>query len=215
MIDDRQSLDELFRLLVDAVDEYAIFMLDPSGVVMTWNAGARRIKGYDNAEIIGRHYSVFYLADDVAAGKPRQLLLHAVVHGRALDEGWRVRKDGSRFWANAVVTALFDDVGEVRGFAKITRDDTDRRAADVRARQLDAVLDHERIARGLNDDVISRILGVGLALEGLRSFSQDPRHTQHIDRAVDELDRAINDLRAIVIDFEGPLTETRPLRLGR
>jgi len=201
VIDDRQSLDEPFRLLVEGVDEYAIFMLDPSGAVMTWNAGARRIKGYDEAEIIGRHYSVFFVNDDVAADKPRQLLHHAVVHRRALDEGWRVRKDGSRFWANVVLTALFDGAGEVRGFAKITRDDTDRRAADMQARQLDMCLDHERIARGLNDDVISRIYGAGLTLESLRSFSQDPRHSDHIDRVVDELDHAINDLRAIVLDF--------------
>ena len=201
MIDDRPAIDEPFRLLVDGVNEYAIFMLDPSGAVMTWNAGARRIKGYDEAEIIGRHYSVFFVSDDVSADKPRQLLHHAVVHRRALDEGWRVRKDGSRFWANNVLTALFDDVGKVRGFAEITRDDSDRRTANMHARQLDVCLDHERIARGLNDDVISRIFGVGLALESLRSFSQDPRHSEHIDQAVEELDHAINDLRATVLDF--------------
>jgi PAS domain S-box-containing protein len=208
MIDDRPAVDEPFHLLVDGVAEYAIFMLDPSGAVMTWNAGARRIKGYDEAEIIGRHYSVFFVNDDVAADKPRQLLHHAVVHRRALDEGWRVRKDGSRFWANVVLTALFDGGGEVQGFADITRDDTDRRAADMRARQLDAGLDHERIARGLNDDVITRIYRAGLVLESLRAVSQDPRHSQHIDRAVDELDHAINDLRGIVLDAQTPHQDT-------
>ena len=126
------------------------------------------------------------------------------VTDKPLDEGWRVRKDGSQFWANAVITALLDPGGEVRGFAKITRDDTDRRAADVHARQLDVCVDHDRIARGLNDDVISRIFGAGLALEGLRSFSQDPRHTERIDQAVGELDHVINDLRAIVLDFKDP-----------
>ena len=201
MIDDRPSLDEPFHLLVDGVAEYAIFMLDPTGAVMTWNSGARRIKGYDETEIIGRHYSVFFITDDITAGKPQRLLDHAVAHGQTLDEGWRLRKDGSQFWANSVITPLFGPVGDVRGFAKITRDDTDRRAAEAYARQLDALLDHERIALGLNDDIISRIFGVGLALESLRSFSQDPRHTEHIDRAVEELDHAINDLRAIVLDF--------------
>ena len=201
MIDDQPAIDEPFHLLVDGVAEYAIFMLDPTGAVMTWNAGARRIKGYDPAEIIGRHFSVFFISDDVAAGKPQRLLDDAVAHGQALDEGWRLRKDGSQFWANSVITSLLDPVGEVRGFAKITRDDTDRRATDVNARQLDVCLDHERIALGLNDDVISRIFGVGLALESLRSFSKDPRHTERIDRAVDELDHAVNDLRAIVFDL--------------
>jgi signal transduction histidine kinase len=100
-----------------------------------------------------------------------------------------------------VITALFDHADEVRGFAKITRDDTARRAADVQARQLDVCVDHDRIARGLNDNVISRIFGVGLTLVNLRSFSQDPRHNEHIDHAVNELDRAINDLRDIVLNL--------------
>lgn len=193
--------NELFRLLVDAVDEYAIFMLDPSGVVRTWNSGARRIKGFDDAEIVGQHYSILFLPDEVTAGKPDRLLDDAVATGRAVDEGWRVRKDGSQFWANVVITALFDDDGRLRGFAKITRDDTARRAADEQARQLDLLLDHERIARDLNDAVITRIFGAGLALEGLRNLSDDPQLIEHIDQAIDELDHAIKDLRTIVLAF--------------
>ena len=201
---ERQSsvaADEPFHLLIDAVDEYAIFMLDPVGTVTTWNVGARRIKGYAETEIIGRHYSTFFIPDDVSADKPQRLLNDAAVNGRALDEGWRLRKDGSRFWANAAITALYDDDHQVRGFVKITRDDTTRRAADEHARQLERLLDHERIARDLNDAVISRLFGTGLTLESLRGFSQDPRHDEHIDRAVNELDQAVKDLRSIVLEF--------------
>jgi len=193
--------DEPFHLLVDAVTEYAIFMLDTVGAVMTWNEGARRIKGYDEAEIVGRHYSLFFINDDVSAGKPQRLLADAAAHGQATDEGWRVRKDGSRFWANTVLTALFDDVGELRGFAKVSRDDTERREGAVQAQFLDTLLDHERIARDLNGAVISRIFGAGLILENLRRFSQDPQLGERIDTVVEELDHAIRELRTVVLDL--------------
>jgi PAS domain S-box-containing protein len=128
--------EQRFHYLVDAVTDYAIFMLDPTGHVETWNVGARRTKGYEPAEIIGQHFSVFYTPEDRAAGRP-ELILEAVRRdGRYEDEGWRVRKDGSRFWANVVVTALRDDTGELIGFAKITRDLTERRAAEETAREL-------------------------------------------------------------------------------
>jgi PAS domain S-box-containing protein len=201
---ERQSAsatDEPFHLLVDAVTEYAIFMLDPIGAVTTWNEGARRIKGYDEAEIVGRHYSTFFINDDISAGKPQRLLADAAAHGQATDEGWRVRKDGSRFWANTVLTALFDDAGGLRGFAKVSRDDTERREAAVQAQALDMLLDHERIARDLNASVISRIFGAGLILANLRQFSQDPEHDARVDTAVEELDHAIRELRAIVLDL--------------
>ncbi|MBC7980421.1 MAG: PAS domain S-box protein, partial [Armatimonadetes bacterium] len=119
--------DEQFRLLVESVQDYAIFMLDPEGHVMSWNTGARRIKGYEPAEIMGRHFSVFYPAEAVADGIPGHILARALSHGRSEDDGWRVRKDGSLFWANVIVTALRDSGGELRGFAKITRDLTDQR----------------------------------------------------------------------------------------
>jgi signal transduction histidine kinase len=129
------------------------------------------------------------------------MLVDAEAHGQATDEGWRVRKNGSRFWANTVITALFDEDGELRGFAKVTRDDTERREAAVQAQLLDTVLDHERIARDLNDSVISRIFGAGLILENLRRSSHDPDHDRHIDTVVEELDHAIRELRNIVLDF--------------
>jgi PAS domain S-box-containing protein len=192
---------EPLHLLVDAVTEYAIFMLDPIGNVTTWNEGALRIKGYDEAEIVGRHYSTFFINDDISAGKPQRLLADAAAHGQATDEGWRVRKDGSQFWENTVLIALFDDAGGLRGFAKVSRDDTERREAAVHAQALDTLLDHERIAHDLNASVISRIFGAGLILANLRQFSEDAQHDAHIDTAVEELDHAIRELRAIVLDL--------------
>ena len=123
----RQS-EELFRMLIASVHEYAIFMLDPSGRIATWNAGAHRIKQYTAEEIIGKHFSVFYAEED--KDKPDRVLEIAIRDGSVEDEGWRVRKDGSRFWANVVITAIFDDAGTLRGFAKVTRDITDRKMAE-------------------------------------------------------------------------------------
>jgi PAS domain S-box-containing protein len=122
----RQS-ETRFRLLVEAVKDYAIFMLDPSGRIMTWNAGAQRIKGYEAREIIGHHFSEFYEAEEVRSGKCEYELEMAARDGRFEDEGWRLRKDGSKFWANVVITALRADDGELVGFAKVTRDLSERR----------------------------------------------------------------------------------------
>jgi PAS domain S-box-containing protein len=128
--------EELYRLLVESVKDYAIFMLDPSGHIATWNEGAERIKNYAGDEIIGRHFSVFYTPEDVAAGKPERLLRAAAADGRVEDEGWRVRKDGSRFWADVVITALYDRESRLRGFGKVTRDLTARRQAEEQTREL-------------------------------------------------------------------------------
>jgi PAS domain S-box-containing protein len=125
----RQS-EELFRLLVSSVKDYAIFMLDATGHIATWNEGARRIKGYEADEIIGKHFSVFYPEEDVRNGKTERELRIAREQGSVEDEGWRIRKDGSRFWALVVITAVHDAAGNLRGFAKVTRDITDRKRAD-------------------------------------------------------------------------------------
>ena len=119
----------LYRLLVDSAREYAIFALDAEGHILTWNEGAERIKGYARDEIVGQHFSIFYPPEDLAAGKPARELADAIRDGRVEDEGWRVRKDGSMFWADVVITTLRDESGAVVGFAKITRDLTDRRNA--------------------------------------------------------------------------------------
>jgi PAS domain S-box-containing protein len=137
----RDQSEERFRLMVESVKDYAIFMLDPQGIVTTWNAGAQLIKGYRPEEIIGRHFSCFYSKEEVLAGKAERELVVADRDGRFEEEGWRVRKDGSRFWANVVLTAIRDARGQLRGFAKVTRDLTERRrsegelAAEARRRQ--------------------------------------------------------------------------------
>src|SRR2546421_1826504 len=119
-----------FRLLVDGVRDYAIFMLDGAGRVLTWNTGAQRLKAYGAEEIIGKHFSCFYPEEAVEAGKPARLLALAARDGRVEDEGWLVRRDGSRFWADVIITALRDSDGSVIGFAKVTRDLTEQRRAD-------------------------------------------------------------------------------------
>ena len=136
----RQS-EERFRLIVQTIRDYAIFMLDPTGHIATWNAGAERIKGYTADEIIGKHFSIFYPLEDQDWDKPSWELREATRDGRFEDEGWRVRKDGSRFWANVVITALHDADGDLIGFAKVTRDLTERRASEQRS-----VADARRVA---------------------------------------------------------------------
>ena len=128
-----RASEERLRLLVDGVKDYALFMLDPSGHIATWNPGAERIKGYHATEIVGQHFSKFYPAADVAARKPDRELEIALAEGRYEEEGWRVRKDGSLFWANVVITALRNRSGELVGYAKLTRDLTERRAAHEQA----------------------------------------------------------------------------------
>ncbi len=125
--------DGLYRLLVESVADYAIFALDETGHVLSWNPGAQRFKGYLPEEILGKSFKVFYPPEDIASGKPDWELEVATREGRVEDEGWRLRKDGSRFWANVVITALRDENGALMGFAKVTRDLTERRAAQERA----------------------------------------------------------------------------------
>lgn len=125
-----RASEERFRLLVDGARDYAIFALDPAGHVATWNPGAERIKGYRAEEIIGRHFSRFYMQADIERGKPSQALKAAEREGRYEDEGWRVRKDGSLFWANVIITALHGKDGKLIGFSKVTRDFSNRKAAE-------------------------------------------------------------------------------------
>jgi PAS domain S-box-containing protein len=142
--------EERFRLLVEGVSEYAIFMLDVNGKVASWNVGAQRIKGYAADEIIGKHFSIFYPQDVVDSGWPEHELREAALTGRFVDTGWRVRKDGSRFWANVTITAMRDESGKLLGYAKLTRDLTERRrveAMEVANLERDDLLDAERNAR--------------------------------------------------------------------
>jgi len=128
--EDLRRADQQLRSMVDSVRDYAIYLLDRDGCVMTWNAGAERIKGYSSDEILGLHFSRFFIEEDVEQGRPAELLRLAEERGRIEEEGWRVRKDGSRFWADVIITAIRDSSGGLTGFAKVTRDFTDRKRAD-------------------------------------------------------------------------------------
>lgn len=139
--------DEQFRLLVTNVGDYAIFMLDPEGKVITWNRGARLIKGYTANEIIGQHFSIFYTQEDRKNQKPTRALHTAKTEGVFRDEGWRVRKDGTRFWASVILTALVDEDGLLRGFSKITHDLTERRQAEQALKEHELQLAYEQAAR--------------------------------------------------------------------
>lgn len=151
------DLDQRFRLFVERVEDYAIFMLDTAGRVATWNEGAERIMRYSAREIIGQPMSRFYTAEDVAGGLPAQLLETAEAAGRVEAEGWRLRKDGSRFWASVSITAIRDERERLQGFGKVTRDLTERRRAEDFLRQLSARLleaqdrERKRISASLND----------------------------------------------------------------
>jgi len=130
-----KSILRMLEMLVDTVRDYGVILLDPDGKVLSWNGGAERLKGWTADEIIGQHFSKFYPPEDVQRGKTEQELKEAAEHGRFEDEGWRLRKDGSRFWANVVITALRDENGKLLGFGKLTRDLSERRQAEERLKQ--------------------------------------------------------------------------------
>ncbi|RDK10362.1 PAS domain-containing hybrid sensor histidine kinase/response regulator [Cupriavidus lacunae] len=190
----RQS-EETLRLLVEGVKDYAIFMLDPGGHIVSWNSGASYIKGYRRDEIIGRHFSVFYPREDVAAGKPGRQLELARRTGRVEDEGWRVRKDGSLFWANVTLTAVYDESRALRGFAKVTRDMSERRRREElerssqRLNEFLATLSHE--LRNPLAPVRSAVTAMRLAPEDAalanKSLGLIERQVAHLIRLVDDL----------------------------
>jgi len=171
------EIDHRYRLLVGAVSDYAIFMPDASGYVTSLNLGAQRIKGFTSDEIIGRHFSVFYTKEDLAAGKPVDLLCTAATTGRAQDEGWRVRKDGSQFWADVTITAVRKHDGTLLGYAKITQDLTARhRLSELEGSASTAALvqqarenEKKRIARELHDDLGQQIVAVQMTLALLKA----------------------------------------------
>jgi PAS domain S-box-containing protein len=211
---------DLFRLLVLGVRDYGIFMLDPGGHIVSWNAGAERIKGYAAEEIIGRHFSTFYPPEDVRSGKPDWELRVARADGALEDEGWRVRKDGTRFWANVIITALYDDTGELRGFGKVTRDMTERRRAEQQLTDRRRLLAHlveaqeqerQRIAWDVHDDTIQAMVAVDMRLQLLsRKLPVEHRDTvEQLDAAVRT---AISRLRNLVFRVRPPGIERQGLR---
>jgi PAS domain S-box-containing protein len=176
------TADELFRLLVESVRDYAIFVLDPQGVIMTWNEGARRLKGYESAEIIGQHFSIFYPPHEVQRGKPEYVLRTAADEGRYHDEGWRVRKDGTRFWADVLITPLRDRAGRLVGFAKLTRDLTERKR---REDERDALLSLERQSREQTQAALDRLRALQSVTEAaLANFSLDDLLRALLERIV-------------------------------
>ncbi|MEK7954087.1 hybrid sensor histidine kinase/response regulator [Luteolibacter soli] len=190
----RQS-EERFRLLVEGVRDYAIFMLDPEGHVMSWNIGARRIKGYEQDEIVGRHFSIFYPPQALEAGVPFKLLALALKEGRAEQEGWRMRKDGTRFWGHVLITPLFDHSGELRGYAKITRDLTDRRQAESlreAGRRKDAFL--ATLAHELRNPLAPILPGVDIILRSPGDPEKVAGVASMLKRQVDQMARLIDDL---------------------
>ncbi|EYD71516.1 sensory box histidine kinase/response regulator [Rubellimicrobium mesophilum DSM 19309] len=187
----RQS-QEQFRLLVQGVTDYAIYMLDSSGRVASWNAGARRIKGYEPDEIVGEHFSRFYTEEDRATDLPRRALETAEREGRFEHEGWRVRKDGSRFWASVIVDPIWDDAGQLIGFAKVTRDITEKREAQqalervqeelLQSRKMEAL---GQLAGGIAHDFNNLLMAITGSLELLQKrVPDDPRITRLLDNAL-------------------------------
>jgi PAS domain S-box-containing protein len=173
--------EERFRLLVNSVGDYAIFLLDEQGHVSSWNLGAERLKGYRSDEILGRHFSAFYPQDEVKARVPPQLLQRALRDGRVENEGWRVRKDGSRFWASVVITALRGPDGSNRGFAKVTKDLTDRKRNEDALR---GVLERERdAANRLRETDRMRADVVGVVAHDLRAPLNVVQNLVHLAQA--------------------------------
>jgi PAS domain S-box-containing protein len=150
--------EETFRLLFESIKDYAIFIMDPDGIVQTWNPGAEMMKGYRAEEIVGQSFSRFYLPSDIQTGKPRMLLSQAAQSGRVADEGWRVRKDGSRFWASVVITALYNDKGEIKGYAKITKDTTERKQLEDHLKHTNKELEELNQLKSLSISVASHEL---------------------------------------------------------
>lgn len=186
--------DDPFRLLVDSVTDYAIFLLDTDGRVASWNAGAERIKGYRAGEIIGESFERFYPPDKVANGWPREELQHAQENGRFEDEGWRLRKDGSRFWANVVITALRDPQGRLQGYAKVTRDLTERRQQEEALRRseeqlrllLAAVKDYALIML----DTDGHVLAWNAGAQALTGYAADEVLFRHVLQFFDPAEAA-------------------------
>jgi PAS domain S-box-containing protein len=233
--------EERFRLLVDAVQDYAIFMLDVQGYVSSWNTGAERIKGYGFSEIIGKHFSIFYLEEDIRAGKPQRELEIAAKEGRLEDEGWRLRKDGSRFWANVIITAIRNDAGRLIGFGKVTRDFTEKvkanealrkeivertaaerklRDSEKSLRQLSLRLlqtqddERRRIGRDLHDSVGQYLVGLKMKVDSLKSSRE--RGQRDDDSQLTEcsqlIEETIKEVRTISYLLYPPMLEELGLK---
>ncbi len=195
--------EEQFRLMVDAVKDYALLMLNPEGYVVSWNAGAERIKGYKADEIIGKHFSCFYTPEDKARGHPAEVLERASRAGKHEEEGWRMRKDGSRFWAHLVLTAIRDEQGTLRGYAKVTRDITERKQNEEALRQSEQrftlAFEHAAIGMALVS-LEGRWLKVNAAVCKLSGYSAEELMQQTFQEIThpDDLDLDLANVRKLV-----------------
>ena len=193
-----QLTDQRFQLLINAVTDYAIYMLEPDGTIASWNPGARRFKGYDEDEVIGRNYAMFFTDEDRAAGVPAKALEAAAREGRFEAEGQRVRKDGRRFWVNAVIDPIRDESGNLLGFAKITRDITDRRAAEEQLEQARAELFQAQklqalgeLTGGIAHDFNNLMTVIRGSAELLRTGGlADAKRRRYLDAIIETADRA-------------------------
>ncbi|HEY2806579.1 MAG TPA: PAS domain S-box protein [Gemmatimonadales bacterium] len=206
---------DICRLLVERVKDYAIFMLDTDGYVVSWNEGAERIKGYTAEEIIGEHMSRFYTAEDAERGLPESLLTIARADGRVEDEGWRVRKDGNRFWADVVVTALREDNGTLVGFGKVTRDLTQRRLAEQQLGEMSGRLlqlqdeERRRIATELHDSTSPLLTRLTARLYGMRQRqgNEDTELTRSMDETLTLAEATTNMVRTVSNLLNPPMLE--------
>jgi len=215
-------LDETLRLLVDQITDYAIFLLTPTGEVATWNPGAERFKGYKADEIIGKHFRKFYSEQDQLSRKPEYELEVAAKTGRFEDEGWRIRKDGSRFWASVIITAIHDNKDRLIGFGKVTRDLTERKRSEEQLLELSRRLfkaqedERSRIGRELHDSVGQYLIAVKMALDildmqGLRDESQA---RAQIKDCSTNLEQAIQEVRTISYLLYPPMLEETGLPMA-
>jgi PAS domain S-box-containing protein len=216
--------EERFRLLVDSVEDYAIFMLNPEGYVTTWNIGAERIKGFKAEEILGKHFSCFWPADDVAAGRCEQELERAKLDGRVEQEGWRLRKNGTRFWANVVISAVRDACGQLVGFAKVTRDLTARRNLEQerlqRARAEEALRVRDEFLSIASHELKTPLTSVQMEMFALKDRLQAlderaERKFERLSRNVDRLSALVDALLDVSRIATGRLAlNPEPLELG-
>jgi len=204
------QLIDRFELLVGAVDDYAIFMLETDGTVATWNRGAQRIKGYTAEEIIGQSFTVFYTPDDLANGKPARDLLAAAASGQHHDESWRVRKDSSIFWANVLITAINDADGRLIGYTEVTRDDTDRKIAEALIQQTYLMTERDRVACELQETVVRQIFRAGLRLSAIATLISDPQITSRVLSSIADLDATLKEIRCVITDRHPDRVAPRP-----
>jgi len=214
------DIDRRFRLLVRSVSEYAIFMLDVEGRVANWNSGAERIEGYSEAEILGRHFSIFYTDDDRDCGLPARALEAARRQGSFEAEGWRLRKDGSRFWASVVIEPVHDDAGELIGFAKITRDLTEKRSIEDQLRQAQKMESIGQLTGGIAHDFNNLLAVVVGNLETLkRRFEamfggRDPSLLRLAEGALQGADRAAALTRQLLAFSRRQSLDPQPFEAG-